>query len=191
MHERSSPLILAFGDSLVAGYGLATADAFPAQLERRLRATRPDARVLNGGVSGDTTAQALRRLPALLSRLPQLPDLAIANDVLQGVPPARTRANLDAILTEIGRCGIPMLLATVEPPAFLRDLARAYAVIQSELAAAHGVPTCGFFPEGVFCHPQMVLADRIHPNARAIARVADAMLPTVESALAGVQRAAA
>jgi len=195
MSRHGNPLILAFGDSLVAGYGLATTDAFPAQLQRRLRSARPEAAVINGGVSGDTTAQALRRLPALLSRLPQRPDLAIVeiggNDVLQAVPPARTSANLDAILTEFGRCGIPVLLATVEPPPFLRAHAMAYASIQAELAARHGLPSCPFFPEGVLCHPQMVLFDRVHPNARAIARVADAMLPAVESALDGGRRAAA
>jgi acyl-CoA thioesterase-1 len=193
--SASDPLILAFGDSLVAGYGLPLGDAFPAQLQRRLRATLPGAEVLNAGVSGDTTAGGLRRLPGVLSRLSRRPDLAIvelgANDVLQRVAPARTRANLDAILSEIGRCGIPVLLAAVEPPAFLHAHASAYLPIYGELAAKHGVRTCSFFPDGVLGHPTMVLFDRVHPNARAITRVVDAMLPVILELLPRSRSAAA
>jgi acyl-CoA thioesterase I len=183
----SPPLILAFGDSLIAGYGLPSADSFPAQLERRLRADRPGVRVINAGVSGDITARALVRLPRVLSGLERRPDLAVVqigpNDVLRGVPPAQTRRDLDAILTEFGRCSIPVLLATVEPPPILSHRARDYVRIHAEVAARHGVPTCVFFPSGVLGHPDMVLIDRVHPNARAIAAVVDAMAPAVEAAL--------
>ena len=117
-----SPLILAFGDSLIAGYGLPAGASFPAQLERRLRDRHPTARVVNAGVSGDTTADALRRLPRALSGLDRRPDLAIVqlgpNDVLQQLPPSQTRSNLDAICVEFGRCGVPVLLTTVAPPTF-------------------------------------------------------------------------
>lgn len=184
----SSPLLLAIGDSLVAGYGLPVSDAFPTQLERRLRRAHPGARVANAGRSGDTSADVLRRLPAAMSALDARPALAIVqvgpNDVLRQVPPAATRANLEAVLVELRRCGVPALLTTVAPPPVLHDRARPYLGVHDELAARHGARTCAFFPAGVLGHPDMVLADRMHPNARAIAAVVDAMLPVVERMLA-------
>jgi acyl-CoA thioesterase-1 len=183
----ATPLILAFGDSLVAGYGLAATDSFPAQLEHRLRSAHPQAQVLNAGVSGNTTADALGRLPRVLSALPARPDLAVvqigANDVLRGIAPDRTRANLDAMLTEFARCGIPVLLATLEPPTFLRARTSAYLGIHAEVAARHGAGIASFFPAGVLGRADMALFDRVHPNARAIAAVVAHMLPAIEQAL--------
>jgi acyl-CoA thioesterase-1 len=107
----NQPLILAIGDSLIAGYGLQAADSFPAQLQASLQKTFPYARVVNAGVSGDTTVDVLRRLPRLLSALDQRPALAIVqvgpNDVLRQVPVAGTRAQLEQILLNLGSCGIP------------------------------------------------------------------------------------
>lgn len=188
----SHPLILAIGDSLVAGYGLATADSFPMQLERRLRVRHPAARVIGAGRSGDTAADVLRRFPSVLTALPARPDAAIVqvgpNDVLRQVPPAATRASLDTILVELRRCGVPVLLTTVAPPPILHARAGPYLHIHQEVAAAHGVATAPFFPPGVLGHPAMVLADRVHPNAHAIALVAEAMTPVVEEML-GLGRA--
>lgn len=189
----TTPLILAFGDSLIAGYGLSPGDSFPAQLERRLRDR--GAQVINAGVSGNTTDDALRRLPRVLSALPARPDLAIvqigANDVLRGIPAERTRANLEAMLTEFGRCGIPVLLATLEPPAFLAARTRTYLGIHAEVAARHGAAIASFFPAGVLGRADMVLFDRVHPNARAIAAVVEHMLPAIEQALGQSREAAA
>lgn len=180
------PYILALGDSLVAGHGLRPALGFAAQLESRLRETRPEAKVENAGRSGDTTADVLRRLPRVLAGLSTRPHLAIVqvgpNDVLRQVPPAHTRAQLDAILGEFGRCGIPVLLTTVEPPAFLRHRVAGHLPIHAEVAAQHNATLAPFFPVGVLGHPDMVLPDRVHPNARAIARVVDALLPVVLAA---------
>lgn len=183
----SAPLILAFGDSLVAGYGLSVADSFPAQLQRRLCEHFEGAQVINAGVSGNTSADALRRLPAVLSRLTARPDLAIvqigANDVLRGLSPARTKAALDAILAELGRCGIPVLLTTLEPPAFLRARTGAFMGIHADVAARHGAAIAPFFPDGILGHPAMVLADRVHPNAQAIGTVISHLLPVITQAL--------
>lgn len=183
----SAPTILALGDSLVAGYGLPPADGFAAQLERRLGNAHPGAHVVNAGVAGDTTGDVLRRLPRVLSDLDDRPALAIVqvgpNDVIRRVPHARTRAQLDAILAELSRCGVPVLLTTVEPPAFLRDRARDHIGIHSLLADQHGATVRGFFPPGVLGHPGMVLADKVHPNARAISMVVEKLLPTVEALL--------
>lgn len=187
------PLVLALGDSLVAGYGLSATDSFTAQLERCLRPGHPGARVINAGVSGDTSGDVLRRLPRALSRLDRRPDLAIVqvgpNDVLRQVPPARTRSDLDAIVGELVRCAMPVLVTTVEPPAFLRGRAGAYLGIHAEVATRHGAAVWPFFPAGVLGHPAMVIGDRVHPNARAIAAVADALLPEVERLLADRRRA--
>ena len=181
--SRSSPLILAFGDSLVAGYGLPVADGFAAQLERRLRSTFPEPRVINAGVSGNTTTDALKRLPRMLSALDHRPALAIVqigpNDVLYQVPPSLTRSNLEALLVEFNRCGVPVLLTTVSVPPILAQRAAAYAGLHREVAMRRGVETWPFFPDGVFGCPDMVLADQVHPNAAAIEKVVDAMLPSV------------
>jgi acyl-CoA thioesterase I len=190
----NEPTVLAFGDSLTAGYGLPRDQAFPAQLQHRLCATLPGATVIGEGVSGDTTADGLRRLPRVLGRLRNRPTLAIvelgANDLLRGIPPERSRANLDAILTEFARCGIPVLLATFAAPAILGAAAGRYNGIYEELAARHRVPHHPFFPPGVMGASPYVLPDRLHPNAAGIARIADAFAPAVLRILASDRAAA-
>lgn len=184
-----SPFVLAFGDSLTSGHGLGPRESFAAQLEDALRARFPPARVQNAGVSGDTSASALARLPRLLSSLNHKPDLAIVefggNDLLRGVSPDRTRHNLDAILGEFGRCGIPVLLAAMAAPRFLGAFAERCDAIYVDLAEKHGVPVAPFFPPGVLGNPALTLRDRVHPNARAIAIVTRAILPAVLAAIAG------
>lgn len=180
--------VLALGDSLVAGHGLAPHEGFARRIEQGLQRDRPGSTVVNAGVSGNTTGDARRRLPAVLAGLRRRPDLALvglgANDVLRGVPPAETRANLDAIVRDLAGADIAVLLMTVEPPPFLAAFAQAYAGTYADVAARHRLPTCSFFPEGVLGHPDMVLADRLHPNARAIELCAAAVLPALLSALA-------
>lgn len=183
-----APYILAFGDSLTAGHGLRQAEGFPARLEARLAPIWPGTRVHNAGSSGDTTSGGLRRLPAVLSSLRDKPDLAIvelgANDVLRGIPPALTRSNLEQIIGLLERCQIPALLATVAPPPLLAALAAGYATIYQDVSMKHGVPMAPFFPSGVLGHPELVLPDRLHPNARAIDLCAEAMAPVVRALLA-------
>lgn len=183
------PFILAFGDSLTAGYGLPRDQSFPHQLQRLLRERQPGAVVHNAGVSGDTTAGGRARLPGVLSRLPAKPDLAIvelgANDLIRGVAPERTRDNLDWIVGELGRCGIPVLLAGMMAPPFLGAYGKRFNAVFADVAAAHGVPLDPFFLQGVMGDPSLTLADRIHPNGRAIGIVARRLLPDVEAALRG------
>ena len=187
----SALFILAFGDSLTAGYGLAPRDAFPAQLQMRLHRHHADAIVQNASVSGDTSAAALARLPRLLSSLSARPDLAIvefgANDLLRGIPITMTRRNLDAILEHFAQCQIPVLLAAMAAPRFLGTFAQACDAVYQELAAKHRVPVHPFYPPDVFGRRALALADRLHPNAQAITRIADHMLPAVLAALAGRQ----
>ena len=190
----NDPVTLAFGDSLTAGYGLASDQAFPAQLERALRRRWPAARVLNAGVSGDTTASALSRLPRVLSGLSARPDLAIvelgANDLLRGIEPARMRANLDAILHQMTQAGIAPLVAGMLAPPFL-PYAGEFAAVFADVAKAYGAPLYPFFLDGVVGDPMLTLMDGMHPNARAIGIVTERILPHVEAALEGRLRAAA
>ena len=187
--------MLAFGDSLTAGYGLPSDQSFAAQLERALRRQWPGARVLNAGVSGDTTASGLARLPRVLSGLSARPDLAIvelgANDLLRGIDPARTRANLDAILHQIAQAGIQPFVAGMLAPPFLGPFAARFNAVFGEVAKAHGAPLYPFFLDGVVGDPTLTLADRIHPNARAIGIVTERILPSVTAALEGRLREAA
>ena len=189
------PLILAFGDSLTAGYGLAANQSFPCQLQALLRQRHPAAQVRNAGVPGDTSAGGLVRLPRVLGCLTAKPDLAIvelgANDLLRGIAPDRMRDNLDAILTELGRCGISVLLAGMWAPPFLGAFAERYNQVFPALAKAHEVPLYPFFLAGVAGDPKLTLADRVHPNAQAIGIVAGRILPQVEATLAAGKKRAA
>lgn len=183
----SAPLILALGDSLTAGYGLATFQSFAAQLETGLQARHHGAKVINAGVSGDTTTAALKRLPRELGRLKAKPDLAIvelgANDLLRGIPLTVTRANLDTIIVDLLRIDIPVLLATMEAPRVLGAFGDACAAMYADLAARHGIPAAPFFPQGVLANTSLCLRDGIHPNALGIAAVTKGFLPAVITAL--------
>lgn len=185
-----NPFILAFGDSLTAGHGLPRGASFADRLEALLREHYPNALVFNAGVSGDTTSAALRRLPKVLASLRHRPALAIvelgANNLIRGVSPARTRADLETIVEELQRCTIPVLLATLEPPPILAALGRPYGDIYTAIAARHGLLGHPFFPPGLLGHPDFVLADRLHPNAKAIDLVARHMLPPVIKALEAI-----
>jgi len=178
----SAPLrLLAFGDSLVHGYGLAAEDAFPAQLERALRGEGYRVEVLNGGNSGDTTAAALARLDWVLS---DRPDLAIvelgANDGLRGLDPGETYRNLDAILSRLKAEGIAVLLAGMLAPRNLgAGYVEAFDAVYPRLAEAHGVALYPFFLDGVAMQPDLNQDDGIHPNAAGVALVVARILPAV------------
>ena len=182
------PRVLALGDSLTAGYGLASADSFARRLEAALAERHGAATVHQAGVSGDTSADGLRRLPRVLAGLGIKPDLAIvefgANDMLQGISPERMRANLDAILIELGRCGIPVLVAGMRAPPWLGGFTATFDAVFPAVAAAHGAALYPFFLDGVVGDPTLTLMDGLHPNARAIGIVVARMLPFVEAALA-------
>ena len=187
--------MLAFGDSLTAGYGLGAGECFGSRLEALLRQRHPDAAVVRAGVSGETTAGGRARLPRVLSRLNRRPDLALvelgANDLIRRVDPTTTGANLDWMVGELQRCGIPVLLAGMRAPTILGPLAARFNAVFPAVAGRHGVPLYPFFLDGVAGRHGLVLADGIHPNARAIEEVARRILPHVDAALdAGARRAA-
>lgn len=173
--------ILAFGDSLIAGYGLGSADGFTAKLEAALQRKGITARVINGGLSGDTSAGGLARLDWALE---PKPDFAIVelggNDGLRGLDPAQTRANLDAILAKLKAKGVPVLLAGMyAPPNMGPDYGKAFNALYPELAQKHGVLFYPFFLEGVAADPALNQPDGIHPNAKGVDVIVERILPLV------------
>lgn len=177
-------LVLAFGDSLTAGYGLSAAEAFPVRLEAALRRTGMAVRVRNAGVSGDTTAAGRARLAWVLRSLKGNPDLVIvelgANDMLRGLDPGETRANLDAILAELRRRRIPVLLAGMRAaPNLGRSYAARFEPIFPELARKHGVRLYPFFLAGVAGQKPLLQADGMHPNARGVDLIVRRIAPQV------------
>lgn len=180
--------VLAFGDSLTAGYGLASGQGFAPQLEAMLRRNGLRAFVTNGGVSGSTAAQGRARLKWTLDGLRAKPDLVIvalgANDMLRGLPPERTRADLDAILAELKRRDIPVLIAGMLAAPNLGSRYRTeYDAIFADLARRHGAALYPFFLAGVAGNPALVLPDRVHPNFQGIKRMVSGITPAVLRAL--------
>lgn len=173
--------ILALGDSLTAGYGLAAADSFPTRLEAALRRAGQDVRVINAGVSGDTTAGGRARLGWTLAGAPGYAVVALgANDVLRGVDPAESFRNLDAILTELRARGVRVLLAgMLAPPNLGRDYGTAFNAIYPRLAEKHGVPLYPFFLDGVAADPALNQTDGMHPNAKGVEVMVERILPHV------------
>jgi acyl-CoA thioesterase-1 len=177
--------ILALGDSLTAGYGLAQGDGFTDQLQYALQDAGYDAVVINAGVSGDTTAGGLARLDWALADAPDMVIVELgANDALRGLDPAVARANLDAILGQLGERRIPALLAGMLAPRNLgADYVAAFDGMYPELADAHQVPLYPFFLEGVAAQPDLNQTDGIHPNDQGVAAIVDGILPEVTAML--------
>jgi acyl-CoA thioesterase I len=178
-------VIIAYGDSLSAGYQLPPADSFPAQLAVALRGT---AKVHNAGVSGDTTTQGRARMAWVLGGLKTKPDLIIlelgANDSLRGIDPKITRANLDAMLAEFKKRGIPVLLAgMLAPPNMGPEYSKAYNSIFPDLAKKYNVPLYPFFMDGVVMNDKLKLADGMHPNKQGVSVIVEKILPAVTKAL--------
>ena len=182
------PLIWALGDSLFAGYGLPPREGFAPQLQSALRRAGVAAEVRNGGVSGDTAAQGRARLLWGLRGLKARPDLVLvelgANDMLRGLPPEQVEANLDRIVVELKRRGIPVLLVGMRASANLGpDYRRRFDGIYPRVARRHGVPLYPFLGEGVAGNRALFQADGLHPNARGVGLVVARMAPVVRRAL--------
>lgn len=182
--DADTRLVVAFGDSLYAGYNLAQTEGLAPALERALQARGLKVRVFNAGVSGDTSAAGLQRLAFTLDGLPRKPDLVIVglggNDMLRGLSPAETRKNLGAILAELDRRDIDaMLTGMVAAPNLGKDYADAFNPIYPELAQSFDVPLHGFILDGVIGKRDLMLADGIHPNANGVSIIAEKLAPLV------------
>ncbi len=173
--------VVAFGDSLTAGYGLDPQDVFPVRLEGALRARGIAARIINAGVSGDTTAGGLARLDWSLESKPAVMIVQLGgNDALRGIEPEVTRANLDAIIGRIRAVGVKVVLAGMYAPPNMGDTyARQFNAIFPDLAKAHGVTLYPFFLEGVAAKPEYDQGDGIHPNRRGVDMIVDRFAPVL------------
>jgi acyl-CoA thioesterase-1 len=181
-------LVLAFGDSLYAGYGMRVEQSFPAALERELDGRGLRTRVVNAGISGDTTAGGRARLKATLARQPAAPDLVVlglgANDALRGVPPAETRRNLEAMLAELHARGIPVLLTGLTAPVGMESpYFGEYEAIYPALARRYGAALEPSLLHGVLTRREYLLADGVHPNPRGAQRMAERVAPLAANAL--------
>lgn len=174
-------VIVALGDSLTAGYGLPPADAFPVQLEKALKARGIAARIVNAGVSGDTTAGGRARLEWVLADKPDLVIVELGgNDALRGIDPQVTHDNLDAILARLKERGIATLLAGMRaPPNYGADYVVAFDAIFPKLAAKHGVALFPFFLDGVAAKPELNQNDGIHPNRAGVALIVERIVPAI------------
>ena len=180
--QAASRTLLVLGDSLGAGYGLPAAQGFTARLEAALRRRGHDIKVMNGSISGDTTAGGRARLGWALS---SKPDYAIVelggNDGLRGLDPAETRANLRAILARLREKKIPVLLAGMMAPRNLGpEYERAFNSAYPELARQYGAVLYPFFLDGVALDPKLNQPDLIHPNARGVSVIVQRIVPFVE-----------
>jgi acyl-CoA thioesterase I len=185
------PRILVLGDSLTAGYGLAPGEAFPARLQARLAAAGIPATIINGGVSGDTSADGLARLDWVMSDHPDFVLVELgANDALRGIDPKLTYANLDGILAKLQASRVKMmLLGMLAPPNWGRDYQRDFDGIYKRLAAKYKVPLYPFVLDGVAMDPALNQADGLHPNAKGAEIIAEKLEPAVARLLqqGGVQ----
>lgn len=180
--QADERLVIALGDSLYAGYGVAQAESFPAVLQRELEERGIPARVINAGVSGDTSAGGRARLAFTLDGLPRAPDLVLvglgANDALRGLDPAQTRANLDAILAELKARNVPVLLTGMMAPRNMdHAYFRSFDSIYPELAKKYGAALDPFFMDGVIGNRSLLLNDGLHPNPAGIRLMAERVAP--------------
>lgn len=185
--------ILAFGDSLFAGHGVGRENSYPAQLEAALRASGINARVVNAGVSGDTTAAGRQRLAFTLDAQQPAPALALlelgANDMLRGLKPEETRANLAAMLDEFARRKIPVVLMGMRaPPNYGPEYRRAFDEVYADLARREGVTLVPFWLESIYRRPELFQADRLHPTKEGLGALVEATEDAVVEALPPARR---
>ncbi len=181
-------LVVAFGDSLYAGYRLAPNEGLAPQLQAALKADGVNARVHNAGVSGDTTAAGKSRLSFVLDNLERKPDLVVlglgGNDMLRGIKPEETRVNMAAMMDELKKRDIPVVLTgMLAAPNLGQDYAGAFNGLFPQLAEQYDTPLYPFFLDGVVTDKAMMLPDGIHPNAKGVSRVVEGLSPLVEAAL--------
>jgi acyl-CoA thioesterase I len=178
-------VIVALGDSLTAGLGVAIDDAYPARLQELLRRDGYAYRVVNAGASGDTTAGGRRRLAWALKQHPDIVILALgANDGLRGQPVSSTRANLAAILDSLQARRIPVLLAGMRvPPNYGREFARDFEAVFADLGKRPGVTLMPFLLDGVAANARLNQPDGIHPTAEGHRIIANRMYPYLKPLL--------
>lgn len=190
--QAADKVVLAFGDSLMAGYQLGPGEGFVPQLQAALAKAGTPCLVHNAGVSGDTSAQGRARLAWVLASLKTKPDLAIvelgANDMLRGLDPAQAQANLDAILAELKKRRIKVLLAGMRAaPNLGHDYMVRFDGLYPALSKKYRVPLYPFFLAGVAGQRRLQIADGMHPNPQGVKVIVAGILPAVRADLARPQ----
>ncbi len=182
--------ILALGNSLTAGYGLEKAHSFTSQLKEALRSDGLDVELINGGVSGDTSAGGRARLGWALSDNPDAVIIELgANDGLRGLEPSETERNLDAIIAEVKSRSIPVLLSGMRAPTNLGvEYVSEFNAIYPRLAERYGVLFDPFFLAGVVANPNLNQADGIHPNKKGVAVIIERLMPMVRNLAARTKK---
>jgi acyl-CoA thioesterase-1 len=183
--------ILTLGDSLTAGYGLAQPDSFPSQLERVLQKEGVIVKVINAGVSGDTSAGGLARLEWSLVGKPHAVVLALgANDGLRGLNPKMTFMNLNAIVSSLRKKGIFVLLVGMKaPPNLGKSYGAEFDVIFPKIAEAHQIELYPFFLKGVVTKMDLNQKDGIHPNEAGVRVIVGSILPYINRMISRVRKA--
>ena len=176
---RAERVIVALGDSLTAGLGVAADEAYPARLEARLAREGYAYRVVNAGVSGDTTAGGLRRVDWVLRAKPEIAIVALgANDGLRAQSPQATRENLTAIVKRLQAAGARVLLVGMRlPPNYGADYTKEFQAVFPEVARSTGVAFMPFLLDGVAADPRLNQPDGIHPTAAGYQVIADRLWP--------------
>lgn len=182
--------IVAFGDSLTAGYGVNTSESFPAQLQMALQGKGHKVTVTNAGVSGDTTSGGLERLDWSLDPKPDAVIMELgANDALRGIDPKVPQENLDKMLADLKAKGIPVLLTGMKAlNNWGDDYAKKFNAIFPDLAKKYDVPLYPFFLEGVALDPSFTQPDGLHPTGKGVAEIVKRILPDVEALVARVEQ---
>lgn len=180
--------ILAFGDSLFAGYGVGKENSYPAKLESALRARGINADIANAGISGDTSAAGLQRLVFTLDAQDEKPDLFIlelgGNDLLRGISPDQTRSNLAAILDELQSREIPALIMGMRaPPNYGPEYQQQFDGLYADLAGEYGAALVPFWLEAIYQDPSLFQADRIHPTEEGLEQLVVATIDQIAAAL--------
>jgi acyl-CoA thioesterase I len=188
MEVAADNLVVVFGDSLYAGYKLGPKEGFAPQLQAALQTEGLSVHVHNAGVSGDTTAAGKSRLNFVLDNLERRPDLVVlglgGNDMLRGIKPAETKSNLVAMLNELKKRNIPVILTGIlASPNMGPDYANAFNPIFPALAKQYDVPLYPFFLKGVVADKALMLDDDIHPNVKGVAVIVGGVEPLVLQAL--------
>jgi acyl-CoA thioesterase-1 len=181
---QTLPVVTLLGDSITAGYGLSAAQALPAQLQRELAALGVRALVRGAGVVGSTTAGGLRRVDAEVRADTRLCVVALGgNDLLNFLPPAQVRANLEGIVRRLKARRIDVVLAGLQAPPELGAYARAFNGVFPTVAQAHGVTLHDSLLQGVLLDSRYNQPDLVHPNAAGVGIIARRLAPVVAKAL--------
>lgn len=181
--------IIAFGDSLFAGYGLDPRDSYPEKLESALRSKGINADVINAGVSGDTSAAGLNRIEFTLAAQKDAPPALFilelgGNDLLRGLSPDETKKNLGKMLATLKKANVPVLLMGMRaPPNYGPEYQAQFDALYADLAKEYGAALIPFWLEDIYRDPSLFQADRIHPTADGVERLVGSTLAKVEGAL--------